>query len=87
MASKLHGLIARAIKDADKSFFNEDYGKQAEAVIAALNRAGYELVPRRPSEAFTQYMDENMPLGRLRPRELVHALYKMIVENARRLDE
>lgn len=87
MSSRVRDVIARAIKDADKSIFNENYGKQAEAVIAALNRAGYELVPRRPSDAFTQYMDENMPLGRLRPRELVHALYAMIVENARRLDD
>lgn len=87
MASRLREIIARAIKDSDKSFFNENYGKQADAVIAALQRNGYELVPRRPSEAFTQYMDENMPLGRLRPRELVHALYGMIIDNARRLEE
>ncbi|CAK0749646.1 hypothetical protein CCP2SC5_1620003 [Azospirillaceae bacterium] len=80
-------IIAAAIKKADTSMFNENYAKQAAAVLQALNKAGYEIVPRRPSEAMMKYIQENMPFGRMRPSELSAQLYVLIVENARRLDE
>ncbi len=86
MADRVRGLIAKAIKDADKSIFNEDYSKQAESVVRALGRAGYEIVPQRPSPALCEYINEHLPVGRLRPGELVGRLYTMIVDNARRLD-
>ena len=36
MPTPLEDIIAKAIKDADKSFFNEDYTKQARSVMSAL---------------------------------------------------
>ena len=44
----LRAIIALAIKDADRTWFNEDYGQQAVAVLRALRKAGYEVVPAEP---------------------------------------
>lgn len=86
MGDRVTEIMARAIKAADGSFFNEDYSKQAMAAQKALNKAGYEIVPIRPSQDLSDYIDQNLPVGRHRPRELVHALYALIVENARRFE-
>lgn len=86
MPEPLRQVIARAIKDADKSFFNENYDRQAGAVLTAINRAGYELVPLKPSPQLSEYINNNLPVGRHRPSELVGALYTLIVANARRFE-
>lgn len=78
-------IVAEAIRGADRSWFNEDYGKQATAVLTALRKAGYEIVPREPSDALVAFVDENMPIGRLRPTDLLRQLYRLMVENSRRL--
>ena len=83
----LRDIIAVAIKKADKSMFNEDYGKQAAAVLQALQKAGYEVVPIRPPEGFLPFVHDNMPFGRLRPAELVTQLYTLMVSNVRRFDK
>jgi hypothetical protein len=82
----LKELIAVAIKKADRSMFNEDYGKQAAAVIQAVQKAGYEIVPVRPPEGLLPFVHDNMPFGRLRPSELVTQLYTLMVTNVRRFD-
>lgn len=82
----LQDVIARAIKSADRSMFNENYRKQAAAVIEAVRKAGFEIVPLEPSPGLIGHLNDNLPLGRLRPRELVTALYALIVHNARRFD-
>jgi len=86
MAESLRTIIAGAIKDADKSFFNEDYGRQADAVVKALQGKGYVIVPARPSDELLEHINTNLPVGRLRPRELVEALYRLIVDGAARLE-
>ena len=83
----LREIIAVAIKKADKSMFNEDYGKQAAAVLQALQKAGYEVVPVKPPEGFLPFVHDNMPFGRLRPSELVTQLYTLMVTNVRRFDK
>jgi hypothetical protein len=83
----LKEIIAVAIKKADKSMFNEDYGKQAAAVIQAVQKAGYEIVPVRPPEGLLPFVHDNMPFGRLRPSELVTQLYTLMVTNVRRFDK
>ncbi len=83
----LKEIVAGAIKKADTSMFNEDYGKQAMAVLAALQKAGYEIVPVRPPEGLIPYIHDNMPFGRLRPSELVTQLYTLMVTNAKRFDK
>ncbi|HYD32698.1 MAG TPA: hypothetical protein VEB64_17795 [Azospirillaceae bacterium] len=77
-------LVALAIKDADRSIFNEDYLKQAQAVLTAVNKSGYEIVPRQPSEEFIKYVDDNLPFGRHKPSEWLAHLYVLMVANARR---
>lgn len=75
-------LIAKSIKDADKSFFNEDYMKQAQSVITGLRKAGFEIVPQQPpSDEFVEFIHKNMPFGRLRPSELVRAMYTLMIQN------
>ncbi len=86
MPSGLEDLIAKAIKDADKSFFNENYNKQAKAVVAALKKAGYEVVPNRPPDGLVEWAKENIPFGRLRPADLISQMYSMMVENVKRFD-
>ncbi|WP_029010592.1 hypothetical protein [Azospirillum halopraeferens] len=86
MPTHLEDLIAKAIKDADKSFFNEDYTKQARAVLAALKKTGYEVVPSRPPEGLVEWAKENIPFGRLRPADLISQMYTMMVDNVKRFD-
>lgn len=76
--------IAQAIKDADKSFFNEDYMKQAKSVVEGLRKAGLEVVPVKPPEELVTYASENIPLGRLRPTDFIRTMYSTMVANARK---
>lgn len=86
MAANLIEIMAEAIKEADRSWFNEDYTRQAVNVSRMLRQRGYEIVPMKPSEALVAYVDENMPFGRLKPADLIRELYVLMVENARRLE-
>ncbi len=83
----LRDIVAAAIKKADSSMFNENYAKQADAVLQALQKAGYEVVPVKPPDGFLPFVHENMPFGRLRPSELVTQLYTLMVGNVRRFDK
>lgn len=83
--STVQDIIAQAIKSADRSLFNEDYGKQAEAVLIGLRKAGYDVVPLKPSDRLVEYISENMPFGRSRPSDLIRSLYALMVENSRRM--
>lgn len=84
MSRAVEDLVARAIKDADKSFFNEDYAKQAQAVLTTLRQNGYEVVPLKPPPLLVDWAKENIPFGRLRPSDLISQMYTMMVENVRR---
>jgi len=76
--------IAVSIKKADRTIFNEDYHKQAQSVVDGLRRAGYEIVPLKPPEALIEYAVNNIPFGRLRPKDLIRTLYSVTVENCRK---
>jgi len=76
--------IALSIKKSDTTIFNENYTKQAKAVIEGLRKAGYEVVPVRPPELLVEYAADNIPFGRLRPADLIRTLYTTMVENARK---
>lgn len=80
--SRIRDLIAFAIKDADRSIFNEDYEKQAQVVIGALRRAGYEIVPREPSPKMVDETVANLPYGRMHQNQLVTALYQLMIDNS-----
>jgi hypothetical protein len=77
-------IIAKSIKDADKSFFNEDYLKQAKAVIDGLRRSGLEVVPVKPPDELVTFASENIPTGRLRPTDFIRTMYSVMVANARK---
>ena len=83
----IQDIIAMAIKKADTSMFNENYSKQAAAVLQAVQKSGYEIVPIKPPEGFLPFVHDNMPFGRLRPSELVTQLYTLMVTNVRRFDK
>lgn len=83
----IQALIAMAIKEADRSYFNEDYFKQAGNVLAVLQRSGYTVVPLRPSEKLIKYMEENLPFGRHKPNQWLSAIYNLMITNARRLEK
>ena len=69
-------IIQNAIAKADSSYFFEDYTKQAKAVIAALEREGYKLVPKDSDEDVWKKVADQMRTGRLQP----HAHTKDVVE-------
>jgi hypothetical protein len=80
----LQDTIAQAIKDADKSFFNEDYLKQAMAVIIALRKAGFEIVPNKASDGLVDFACDNLPFGRPKQQDFIRELYVLLVENSRK---
>lgn len=82
--SKVRETIAEAIRSADRSFFNEDYLKQASAVTIALRKAGFEIVPRQASDGLVDFACDNLPFGRLRQEDFIRQLYTLLVENAKR---
>ena len=82
---ELEDLVAAAIKAADRSYFNEDYLKQAKNVLLTLRKNGYEVVPLRPSERFVKFIEEKLPFGRHKPSQWVAAVYTLMIENARKM--
>lgn len=71
--------IAKAIKKADRSWFNEDYDKQARAVVQTLAREGYAIVPLTPDDKIVEAGLEAMQAGRYRPEDVVTQLYEAMV--------
>ncbi|HYD99133.1 MAG TPA: hypothetical protein VEH84_07100 [Alphaproteobacteria bacterium] len=82
--SKIKTIIAQSIKDADRSWFNENYNAQADSVVNALRKAGYEVVPQQPSDRMVEETIENLPFGRMRPPDLVRELYRLMLAMARK---
>ncbi len=80
----LKKLIARAIKKADRSYVFEDYGKQADAVIAMLRAEGIALVPMKPNDAMVDAGVQAIGTGKIRPEDHVRFVYTdMIKEGAK----
>lgn len=75
-------IIANAISAADTSYFNENYTKQAQAVLAALDKAGLQLMPKEyPPETWTKAADA-MKTGRVKPEEHVKNVYETVLRIA-----
>ncbi|WP_259782071.1 hypothetical protein [Aestuariispira ectoiniformans] len=77
--SDVKKLIAQAIKGADKSWFNEDYVKQAEAVIRGLKAKGFVVVEEKPTEKQVEAGKDALQSGRYRPSDVVTVLYQAMV--------
>lgn len=77
-------LVAKAIKEADNSWFNEDYTKQALAVLGVLRAEGWDLCPKEPPAELIAFAVENLPFGRMKPEDLIAEMYRLMVSNARK---
>lgn len=75
-------IIQDAIAEADSSYFFENYTKQAQAVIQALEKAGYSIhvanTATIPAELWEKAADQ-MKTGRIRPAEHVKDVYEVVL--------
>lgn len=82
MSKPVLTVIQDAIAKADSSYFFEDYTKQAKAVIAALEREGYKLVPKESPEEVWKKVADNMRTGRLQPqahtKDVVETFFRVV---------
>lgn len=67
--------IAKAIKKADNTYFFENYSKQAKAVIKALEKEGFVILPKAPSKAMIDAGSEAILSGRVKPGNHVVSVY------------
>lgn len=75
--AKLQTVIENAISKADSSYFFEDYTKQAKAVIAAIEAAGFTVRTKDlPEDVWTQVAKE-MRTGRVKPEEHVKDVFQV----------
>jgi len=81
MDEGLKSLIAKAIKDADNSYFWEDYSKQAAAVIRSIKAAGYVVVLEDPSLKMIQSGVNAVMIGRAQPHELARQIYTAMIRS------
>jgi hypothetical protein len=81
MKKGLNKLIAGAIKASDKSYFFENYSKQADGVIAQLSRAGFAIVPKEPNDEMVKAGKMAVTIGKTKPNELTSGIYKAMVKS------
>lgn len=79
MSKSPQTIIENAIAKADSSYFFENYTKQAQAVLAALQKEGYALVPSELSDEIWKKGAEQMKTGRLKPEEHVKDVYQTVL--------
>ena len=79
LMSKLIGILAEAIKKSDTKFFFTNYKKQAESVMTALKKNGYEIVPKDASDAMIDHMLSDLPYGRMEKRQMAKEFYKLSI--------
>lgn len=72
-------LIARAIRRADKSYFFEDYDRQARAVMKALEAEGYAITQCETDMAIFKQVADEMKTGRMKPEEHVQDVYRRVL--------
>lgn len=78
--AKLQSTIENAIAKADSSYFFEDYSKQAKAVLAALDAAGFAIIGKEfPDDVWKKISDE-MKTGRLTPVEHVKDVFTVALK-------
>lgn len=77
--NRLRQKIAEAIRAADSSYFNEDYHKQADAVLRTISQEKFALLPSEfPPETWKK-VAENMRLGKLRPEDHARDVYETLL--------
>lgn len=79
MSDTLNTLIAKTIKKADKSYFWEDYTKQAIAVRKALKSHGYVIVPTVPCSKMIEAGMHKVMVGRTHVDDLAKKIYTSMI--------
>lgn len=79
---KLRSKIANAIQAADSSYFNENYSKQADAVLKAIANEGYVLLPKELAPELWKQVSDNMRTGRLKPEDHVKDVFETVIRTA-----
>lgn len=83
-AKKIQTTIAEAIKKADSSYFFEDYTKQAQAVLRAIESSGFALIPKELPDDLAKEVADNMRTGRVKPEEHVKSVLAIAFELLKR---
>lgn len=83
MEDDIQTIMARAIKRADWTYFNENYQKQAGSVIKAIDKAGWAIVPLEPDRAIVNAGKEQIEIGRHKPSEVAKSVYRAMVKEGR----
>ena len=78
--AKLIDDIASAIMKADASYFNEDYTKQAQAVMAAIDKSGYVLTQKDFPKDIWQQVADKMRTGQMKPDDHVKNVYETLLK-------
>ncbi|MDX1917397.1 MAG: hypothetical protein SFT68_05390 [Rickettsiaceae bacterium] len=73
-------IIAKAIKKEDRTYFFEDYTKQARAVLSALDEHDYILAPIKPSEEMIKAGVLAIKLGDIDAKKLAFDIYSKMME-------
>lgn len=77
--SEVRQLIATAIKKADKTYFFENYSKQARAVLKALAKEGYVIAPIEPDETMIERGVDQVLSGSVKPQTHVRRVYGAMI--------
>jgi predicted glycosyltransferase len=72
--------IAKAIQQADKSYFFENYTKQAEAVIRELHRNGYVITPRIATDEMIAEGEKAILPGKVKPADHLRWVYEAMIK-------
>ncbi|MFK7866987.1 MAG: hypothetical protein AB8B77_06085 [Alphaproteobacteria bacterium] len=72
--------IAQAINKADTNFFNENYTKQAQAVLKVLEKEGLVIMPAAADDAMIEAGIKALKDGRFRPADVVRDFYKSMIK-------
>lgn len=77
--AKLQSTIENAISKADSSYFFEDYTKQAKAVMAAMDAAGFAVVAKTAPEDVWEKVANEMRTGRVKPEQHVKDVFSVVL--------
>ncbi len=75
--AKLQSTIENAISKADSSYFFEDYTKQAKAVVAAIEAAGFAVIPKDLPDTLWAQVANEMRTGRVKPEDHVKDVFQV----------
>lgn len=74
--------IAAAIRAKDKTYFFENYSKQADAVIEAIDEAGFVLVRKEPSTEMLEAGATALQYGVQKKHETLRRIYAAMVRES-----